>query len=144
MSRVTYENIPATVAQEQLRTTHGVRIVSTAEEGESVTALKGGVYGYTYSPGTPAAPLFAVRRYRTFETHKLTSGEVVLIGFTSPETARQFATATEDVTLQLQPDPEPGFDTLTLVPYSRIRSHKQYAAPNQQGFTAVVMPGVPA
>jgi hypothetical protein len=85
-----------------------------------------------------------VRRYRTFETHKLTSGEVVLIGFTSPETARQFATATEDVTLQLQPDPEPGFDTLTLVPYSRIRSHKQYAAPNQQGFTAVVMPGVPA
>jgi hypothetical protein len=122
MSRVTYENVPATAAQEQLRTTHGVRVVSQAEEGESVTALPGGVYGFTYSPGTTAAPLFAVRRYRS----------------------RQIESATEDVTFQLQPDPEPGQDVLAAIPYSRIRRHKQVSAPNQHGFTATVMPVVPA
>ncbi len=144
MSRVTYENVPATAAQEQLRTTHGVRVVSQAEEGESVTALPGGVYGFTYSPGTTAAPLFAVRRYRSYEAHKLANGELMLIGFVSPDVARQIESATEDVTFQLQPDPEPGQDVLAAIPYSRIRRHKQVSAPNQHGFTATVMPVVPA
>src|SRR5919198_4598927 len=42
----------------------------------------GGVYGFTYSPALPNAPLFAERRFRCYETHKLADGEVFIVGFT--------------------------------------------------------------
>jgi len=32
------------------------------------------------------------------------------------------------------------FQTLVTIPYSRIRHHRQYAAPNQDGFTVTVQP----
>ena len=76
MSRVSYANTPSTLDQETLRTTHKVRIVSPEEEGTGVNALPGGVCGFTYSPGLPNAPLFAERRFRSYETHKLASGEI--------------------------------------------------------------------
>ncbi len=74
MSRVVYSDTKATADQETLRTVHRVRLVEDAEEGTGVNALPDGIYGFTYSPGLPNAPLFAVRRYRSFETHKLASG----------------------------------------------------------------------
>jgi hypothetical protein len=114
--------------------------VNAQEEGTGVNNLPGGVYGFTYSPGLPNAPLFAVRRYRSYETHKLPSGDVFVIGFTAGETARALSTATADTTLQLHPQPEHSFDTLVTIRYSQIRHHKQYAAPNQDGFTVTVIP----
>ena len=71
MSRVIYTNVADTAEQEQLRETHGVRVVADTEEGTGVDKLPGGVYGFTYSPGLLNAPLFAVRRYRSYEIHKL-------------------------------------------------------------------------
>jgi hypothetical protein len=50
------------------------------------------------------------------------------------------STASEEMTLQIHPQPEGAFDTLVTIPYSRIRRHRQYAAPNQDGFTVTVMP----
>jgi hypothetical protein len=138
MSRVVYANNVATPDQELLREAHQVRIVSEAEEGTGVNALPGGVYGFTYSPGLPNAPLFAVRRYRTYETHKLPSGDVFVIGFAKPEVARELSTAAQDMTLQIHPAPEADYQTLVTIPYSRIRQHRQYAAPNQDGFTVTV------
>ena len=61
MSRVSYTNIADTADQEQLRAAHGVRLVTETEEGTGVDRLPGGVYGFTYSPGLPNAPLFAVQ-----------------------------------------------------------------------------------
>jgi hypothetical protein len=78
--------------------------------------------------------------FRSYEAHKLPSGEVTLIGFASADAARQLTTAPQDVTIQVQPHPEPEQDTLVEIPYSRIRTHKQYAAPNQHGFTVTVSP----
>lgn len=141
MSRVVYANTPATIAQEALRSTNGVRIVSSAEEGSGVNALPGGVYGFTYSPGIASAPLFAERRYRSYETHKLTSGEVLVIGFVSSETVRELESAMADLTLQVQPQPDEGCETLIAIPYSRIRHHRQYSAPNQHAFSVTVTPG---
>jgi hypothetical protein len=89
MSRVVYETQTDTPDQELLRLAHQVRIVSDAEEGTGVNALPGGVFGFTYSPGLPNAPLFAVRRYRTYETHKLPGGDVFVIGFAKPEVSRE-------------------------------------------------------
>jgi hypothetical protein len=140
MSRVVYENTPATVAQEALRAEHRVRIVASAEEGSGVDVLPNGVYGFTYSPGLANAPLFATRRYRSYETHKLASGEIFIVGFVTADAARQFDSGLTDITIQVQPEPDEQALTLVKVPYSRIRQHRQYAAPNQHGFAVTLRP----
>ena len=81
MSRVSYANTPSTLDQQALRETHHVRLVSSTEEGTGVNALPNGVYGFTYSPALPNAPLFAERRFRSYETHKIAGGEIYVIGF---------------------------------------------------------------
>ena len=134
MSRVVYTETKSTADQVTLRTVHQVRLVEDAEEGTGVNALPGGVFGFTYSPGLPNAPLFAARRYRSYEIHKLASGETFIIGFVSREASAQMTTSTADAVVQLQPEPEGEATTLVAVPYSRIRHHRQYAAPNQHGF----------
>ena len=140
MSRVVYSDTKATADQESLRSVHRVRLVGDAEEGTGVDAQPGGVYGFTYSPGLPNAPLFAVRRYRSFETHKLASGEAFIIGFVTREASGQMTASDADVMVQIQPEPEGDADTLVAVPYSRIRRHRQYAAPNQHGFAVMLKP----
>ena len=141
MSRVTYSDQTATADQESLRVVHQVRLVNTAEEGTGVNALPNGVYGFTYSPGLPNAPLFAVRRYRSFETHKLPGGDVFVIGFAKADAAGQLSTSPQEITVQVQAQAEGEYDTLVTIPYSRIKQHRQYAAPNQHGFTVTVLPG---
>lgn len=141
MSRVTYTSTPTTADQEALRQTHQVRLVTESEEGTGVNGLPGGVYGFTYSPGLSGAPLFAVRRFRSYETHKLPGGDVYLIGFAKADMARALSTATEEMTIQVHPQPEAEFDTLVTIPYASFRRHRQVAAPNQDGFTVTVVPG---
>ena len=140
MSRVVYADNTATPDQELLRVAHQVRVVADDEEGNGVNRLPGGVFGFTYSPGLPNAPLFAVRRYRSYETHKLPSGDVFVIGFAQSDVARELSTAGQAMTLQIHPQPEGDYQTLVTIAYSRIRHHRQYAAPNQDGFTVTVIP----
>ena len=140
MSRVTYANTPATGAQQSLRQTHQVRLVAAAEEGHGVNSLPGGLYGFTYSPALDNAPLFATRHYRSYETHKLANGEVLVVGFAAPDVAAQLAAATNEITVVIQPEPDEQAATLVTIPYTRIRQHRQYAAPNQHGFTVTLMP----
>ena len=142
MSRVTYTNTPDRIDQEAVRAGHGVRVVADAEEGTGVNALPGGVYGYTYSPGLPNAPLFAVRRYRSYETHKLASGEVFVIAYADADAARQIEQAVADVTVRVHPEPQDDTAFLVQIPYSRIRQHRLYAAPNQDGFMVTLGPAV--
>jgi hypothetical protein len=141
MSRVTYANTPSTLDQQALREAHGVRVVSGAEEGVGVNALPGGVYGFTYSPALPNAPLFAERRFRSYETHKLANGEIFVIGFAEVEAAATLDSNAGEQTLVIQPEPDGSANTLVKVPYSRIRHHRQHAAPNQHGFTVTVVAG---
>src|SRR5688572_18819187 len=115
MSRVVYSETKDTADQEALRIAHQVRIVASPEEGNSVSHLPGGVYGYTYSPGLQGAPLFAVRRYRSYETHKLPSGEVFIIGFSTADVARELSTTGKEMTLQLHPQPDATYDTLLKI-----------------------------
>ncbi len=140
MGKVTYANTPDRIDQAEIRASHGVRLVGEVEEGTGVNALPGGVYGYTYSPGLTNAPLFAARRYRSYETHKLTSGEVFVIAYADADTARQIASASVDVTVLAHPEPSPDAGVIVKIPYSRIRRHRQIAAPNQDGFTVMVAP----
>ena len=130
--------MPTTLSIESLRHEHQVRLVAKSEEGSGVNSLPHGVYGYTYSPALPNAPLFADRRYRSYETHKIVSGEVYVIGYATPQDAERIDTATETATVRIQPQPEGSCVTLVKIPYSRIRRHRQYAAPNQDGFTVTL------
>lgn len=138
MSRVTYTDMSATGEQDALRGTNSVRLVSEAEEGTGVNALPAGVYGFTYSPGLTSAPLFAVRRYRSFEIHK-TPADTLIIAFATADDAGRLASNHEEITVRLQPQPEDGREALIQIPYSRIKQHRQYAAPNQHGFTVTVL-----
>jgi hypothetical protein len=138
MSRVSYTSFADTAEQEQLRAAHGVRPVTGTEEGTGVNQLPGGVYGFTYSPGLPNAPLFAVKRYRSYEIHKLSTGETFVIAFADADTARQIASTAADTNVRVHPDPTDAADVLVEIPYSRIRHHRQYAAPNQEGFTVTI------
>lgn len=139
MSRVVYTDTKSTADQETLRTAPPVRLVTDAEEGTGVNALPAGVYGFTYSPGLPNAPLFRVRRYGSFEIHKLASGEVFIIGFVTGDGSGEMSSSTADVSIHLQPEPEGSVDVLVAVPYSRIRQHRQYSAPNQHGFLVTLV-----
>jgi hypothetical protein len=138
MSRVSYTSIADTAEQAQLRTAHNVRPVMGTEEGTGVNRLPGGVYGFTYSPGLPNAPLFAVRRYRSYEIHKLSTGDAFVIAFADAETARQIASAVSDVNVRVHSDAADAAAVLVKIPYARIRHHRQYAAPNQDGFVVTV------
>jgi hypothetical protein len=138
MSRVSYTSIADTAEQEQLRAAHGVRPVMGIEEGTGVNQLAGGVYGFTYSPGLPNAPLFAVKRYRSYEIHKLSTGEAFVIAFADADTARQIASAVSDVNVRVHPDATVAAAVLVKIPYARIRQHRQHAAPNQEGFVVTV------
>lgn len=140
MSRVTYTDTPDREDQVRLRAAHAVRLVNEAEEGTGVDALPGGVYGYTYSPGLPNAPLFAVRRYRSYEIHKVPGGDVFVVAYADAAMAQQIDLAVEDVTIQVQPEPTTAATRLVRLPYSRIRRHRQYAMPNQDGFLVTLGP----
>ena len=139
MSRVTYANTPATAAQEALRESAGVRLVTPDEEGSGVNVLPPGIYGFTYSPALPNAPLFATRRYRSYETHKLANGEIFVIGFATADVAQQLESAATEITVVIQPEPDDQAQTLVRIPYARIHNHRQYAAPNQHGFTVALV-----
>jgi len=139
MSRVTYANTPSTLDQQALRQAHDVRIVTAAEEGMGVNALPAGVYGFTYSPALPNAPLFTERRFRSYETHKLANGEIFVIGFADVDAEAALESTSGAHTLVIQPEPEGTANVLVKVPYSRMRHNRQHAAPNQHGFTVTVV-----
>ena len=139
MSRVTYENAPATLDQETLRVADGVRIVTSEEEGTGINALPSGVYGFTYAPALANAPVWAVRRYRSYETHKLADGAIFVIGFADVGTAAALESNNGEQTLVIQPEPDGTASVLVKVPYSRMRHNRQHAAPNQHGFTVTVV-----
>ena len=57
-----------------------------------------------------------------------------MIAYADAETARQIANPPADVTVRVHPEPQDEAAVLVQIPYSRIRQHRQYAAPNQDGF----------
>lgn len=133
-------------AREALRREHGVRLVSSDEEGTAADVLPRGVYGFTGSPAL-ASPLFDVRRYRNFEVHHLASGAVALVGFVTPDEASQLMRGNLDhaVTLTVHPDIEGTATTIVSLPYDRIVHHRQYLVRLTASITLQVLPtGQPA
>lgn len=103
-----------------LRRKHGVRLVNGKEDGTGLHRLPNGVYGYTYSPGLPTAPLFAKSGAHMFEVHKALDGSVVLVGYVMREAAGLSRQAASEYGLSLYPGKRGGADELAAVPMSRV------------------------
>jgi len=141
MSRVVYNKTTSTDAQLALRDEHRLRVVTADEEGAGADALPDGVYGFTYSPGLKAAPLFAAKRFRNYETHKRFDGETYLLGFVTEAEGAEIEAGAGTVSVEVYPDPTGTATTLVALPYGRIKQNRQHAAPNQDSFSATIVPG---
>ena len=118
---------------EELRANHKVRIVSEEEDGTGINNLPGGVYGFTYSPAADNFPLFKKRVLRSYESHKLSDGTAILLGFITEGESLQMSAGRESVTIHLFPEPQEEAINLTLVPMTRVTSHKEHSNRSETG-----------
>ena len=131
-------NVSTEAARDALRREHGVRLVTSDEEGSAAMDLPAGVYGFTASP-ILASPLFANRRYRNFEVHRLASG-VVLVGFVTAADAAQLSHQAADiVTLKIYADAETDATSIVAISYDQIVQHRQYAVRNADAVSLQVV-----
>ena len=131
-------NVSSEAARERLRREHAVRLVASEEEGSAAEALPAGVYGFTGSP-VLASPLFAVRRFRNFEVHRLATG-ASLIGFvTSAEAADLEHPPGDAVSLRVHPDADGDATVIISIPYDRVVQHRQYAIRNADAISLQVI-----
>jgi hypothetical protein len=117
-----------------------------SEEGVAAEQLPDGVYGFTSSP-VLASPLFAARRYRNFEIHRLPNGIAAVVGFVTVADAAELtrSTSTTPVSITIYPDAEGDATTIVSLPYDRIVQHRQYSIRNAAAITVQVRPaGAPA
>lgn len=122
-----------------LRQRHSVRLVARHEEGTAAEHLPAGMYGFTGAPAL-AAPLFAERRYRNFEVHRLADG-IVLVGFVTPAEKAQLAAAHQPVEVKVYPDVDGEATEIIAIPHSRIAHHREYLVRNSAGITLQLLPG---
>ena len=126
-------------AREVLRREHCVRVVDDTEEGRAAEDLREGTYGFTGSP-LLASPLFAARRYRNFEVHRLATGPAIIGFVTAADAARLTHTGDVVLTLRIFPDAEGDATTLVSISYDRVVQHRQYAIRNADALTLQVLP----
>ena len=123
-----------------LRAERGLRQLSSEEEGFGYERLPPGVYGFTYSPAEHNCPLFASARYRNYEVHRLQDGSGLLVGYVTPDEARQL-TSSQQVTIHLFPDPREQATTLVSVPQDRIIRPKEHSQRGEAGLELYLRPG---
>jgi hypothetical protein len=111
-------------AREKLRAERNLHPVSDAEEGAPIQLVSAGVYGFTYSPGTEAVPLYAKRTFQVFETHKLADGETHLIGFLKPSEAATLRAGVDFLDCNLYPDPYGEAQEMVSLPLRRVLKAK--------------------
>ena len=131
------DNHPAFSPERQaLRARHGVRAVSSQEEGHVVKQLPAGIYGFTAAPAAPELPLFTQPIVRCTEVHKTADGEVYLIAYVDPAEASRIESGSEPVRVSLYPDPRDQATVLVALPMSRI-GHRQPPARDSGNFMVV-------
>ena len=90
-------------AAAHLRSERNLRALTPEEEGNPVSVLPAGIYGFTYSPSFELTPLFASKRFRNFEYHKLADGSVELVGYVTAVEAEHVRSGVGGFEVQLYP-----------------------------------------
>jgi len=123
-----------------LRAGRGLRGLTSEEEGFGIDRLPPGIYGFTYSPAEPNCPLFASHRAQNYEIHKLPNGEGLLVGYVTPEEARDLETSRQPLTLHVFPEPRDGATALVSIPFDRIVRPKEHSQRASTGLEIYLRP----
>jgi len=135
------DNDPAFSPERQtLRAKHGVRAVSSVEEGRDVKLLPTGIYGFTAAPAAPELPLFTHAIVRSTEVHKTTDGEIYLIGYLDPAEAEKLARGSESMRANLYPEPRDQATALVALPMSRVDQRHPPSRDNGNFMTVEIAP----
>jgi hypothetical protein len=126
--------------REALRDRHGVRAVTSAEEGHDAKSLPAGVYGFTGAPAAPQLPLFAHPIVRSTEVHKTANGEIYLIGYVQPAEKQTIESGSEPVHVNLFPEPCGASAALIALPMSRIERRHPPARDNGNPMAVEIAP----
>jgi|GEM_PF-5772743 hypothetical protein len=105
--------------RDAIRIRNGVRRITAEEEGFATDQLPSGVYGFTYSPGSDAVPLFAKHCIEDFEVHKPEGREPQLLGYVT-ENDYAVIESGEAITTKLYPSAYEQATKLIAVPGERI------------------------
>jgi hypothetical protein len=119
----TAKPVPLTI--ETLRSQHQVRSLTRQEEGTAIGALSAGVYGYTCAPGFDEVPVFSKRTYHSFEVHKASDAVEYLIGFVTPEEAKDLELRKQGTAIRLFPESWDNSQCLVSVPVLQILAPKR-------------------
>jgi len=135
------DNHPAlSPEREALRARHGVRAVTSEEEGDDVKLLSAGIYGFTSAPAAPQLPLFIHPIVRSTEVHKTADGEIYLVGYVDPAEAPGIESGSEPVRASLYPEPRDKATALVALPMSRIGHRHPPARDNGNFMTVEIEP----
>ncbi len=110
--------------REKLRAERKLRPLNRAEEGSAIDLLAGGVYGFTYSPGTEGVPLYSNWTFQCFEAHKLFNGSLHLLGYLSDADFQAFESSKATTELKLYPDLYEDARKFVSVPQERVLKAK--------------------
>lgn len=110
---------------EAIRARKQLTVVGPTLEGEPLRMLPDNIFGFTYSPLNESTPLFAKHTKQSFEVHKLTQGDVHLIGYLTPEESERFLIGREAMEVHIFPEPYETSTAMVEVPLERVVKSKQ-------------------
>jgi hypothetical protein len=109
-----------TPEREAFRQRFAVRLITEKEEGNDLSRLPEGVYGYTSAPGANELPVFLKPIYRCFEVHRTAGGDIQYVGYLTEKEYQAFQAGAEPVVVNLYPEPHGESGKLVAIPLSRI------------------------
>jgi hypothetical protein len=118
--------------RELLRKAHRVRALAPAEEGTGLLRLPAHVYGFTHSPATDNAPLFAMPTRHSFEVHRL-ADSAMLLAYVSREAAAVLEHVPETCSITMYPVPNDEAPVLVAIDWSRLHLVKRSVTPDVHG-----------
>ena len=118
----------AASAVEQLRSDRQLRPLTKEEEGTDIYHLPNGVFGFTYAPGLKEVPVFSKRHYGGFEIHRLSNGEVHVVGFVTAAERAQISASAQPVQALIYPDHWKQSTELVSIADTRLHPAKKAVA----------------
>jgi len=100
------------------------------------------IYGFTYSPLNESTPLFAKSTKQAFEVHKLTQGDVHLIGYLTPEESEKFLIGREAMDVHIFPEPYETSTVMVEIPLERVVKSKQLSRSEGNYMPLVIDPAI--
>lgn len=107
-----------------LRARLGLRAIRAEEEGRNIGNQAAGVYGFTGAPASDEMPIFIQPFFRCTEVHRLSDGEVAMVGYVTDQERVAFEAGSEPASIHLYPDPWRDSNCLISVPLGRVDRRK--------------------